>query len=214
MTENQQNRKNMMDATVAYMDEHAAKWQEVAIIGNVKNQLDGLLDAIAEAAETQAQSQVTYGKTKLALKKTIAVKADILNDLVEVHALMEGDDELARQMSDNKSELYRLPYEEFFMKVKFIIQKATELQEALSAEYGMTAEQLTGLQSDVDQLLALNGKPREYQIKSGVATQSLEDLFSQTNELLTGKLDNLMKIFTNRDANFYAGYQRARMIVD
>ena len=53
-----------------------------------------------------------------------------------------------------------------------------------------------------------------FHLKSGVATQTLDELFSQSNELLTGRLDNLMKIFVNRNPNFYNGYEKARMIVD
>ena len=51
-------------------------------------------------------------------------------------------------------------------------------------------------------------------LKSGVATQTLDELFSRSNELLTGRLDNLMKIFVNRDLKFYNEYEEARVIVD
>ncbi|MDZ7775277.1 MAG: hypothetical protein U5L09_06515 [Bacteroidales bacterium] len=127
-------------------------------------------------------------------------------------ALMDGDEELARQMGDSKSALYRLPYDDFIRKGKTIIQKATEQQEALTTDYGMTQEQLTDVQTKMDNLLAINGQPREYRIKSGVATQALETLFDQADDLLNNRLDNLMKIFVNRDPNFYNGYLQARII--
>ena len=41
---------------------------------------------------------------------------------------------------------------------------------------------------------------------SGVATRKLETLFNQADDLLNNHLDNLMKIFVNRDSNFYNGY--------
>ncbi|MCF8337914.1 MAG: hypothetical protein K9I74_08020 [Bacteroidales bacterium] len=63
-------------------------------------------------------------------------------------------------------------------------------------------------------LPAINGQPREYRIKSGVATQELDALFDQADDLLNNRLDNLMKIFVNRNPNFYNGYEKARMIVD
>jgi hypothetical protein len=61
---------------------------------------------------------------------------------------------------------------------------------------------------------AINGQPREYRIKSSVATRELETLFNQAGDLLKIHLDNLMKIFVNRNPDFYNGYQKARMIVD
>jgi hypothetical protein len=58
------------------------------------------------------------------------------------------------------------------------------------------------------------GQPREYRIKSSMATQELETLFDQADDLLNNRLDNLMKIFVNRDPDFHFGYRKARMIVD
>jgi hypothetical protein len=58
------------------------------------------------------------------------------------------------------------------------------------------------------------GRSREYSIKRGVATQSIDDLVKQGLDLLYNQLDNLMKIFKRRDPQFYHGYVLARTIVD
>ena len=214
MNQSQMNRKNMVEATLSFFDENAAKWQSIAKIGEVKNQLDALIRAIDDAADEQAQSQVTPGKTKLALKRVICEKADIINDLVEVYALMTGKEMLARQMAASTSDLYKLKNDDMLRQVKGIIAAALEHQDALTADYGLTAEQLTGLQADYDRFSELNGQPREYQIKSAVATLTLEELFTEANNLLANQLDNLMKVFKRRDPTFYNGYLKARMVVD
>lgn len=214
MNSNQISRKNMIEATLNYLDENANEWQSVAKMVSTKTQLSQINEAIDQSAKEQADAVATLGKTKILFKKAIATKADILNDIVEVYASIEGDDELARQMGDSKSDLYVLPYNELILKAQTIINTATELKETLIAEYGMTEEQITDLQNDVNRLLELNGQPRAYQIKSVIATKELEDLFSQSNDLLANKLDKLMSIFKTRNANFYNGYVRARMIIE
>jgi len=214
MNYDQVNRKNMLDAVNTYMDENVSKWQSIARLVSAKTELNQKLMAIDVAQAAQAEAQVTIGKSKLALKKAIAAKADVLNDLVEAYALIDGEDELARQMSDSQSDLYRLPYDEFFIQVKAIIEKATELQDMLVNDFGMTAEQVSDLQNDLTRLLEINGKPRAYQIKSSVATNEISQLLSEANEVLTNQMDKLISIFRRRDPNFYHGYKKARMIVD
>lgn len=214
MNVRQLNRKNMLDAVNSYLDENVSIWQSIAILATAKTRLNQTLIAVDVAQAAQAEAQVTIGKSKLALKKAIATKADVLNDLVEAHALIEGDDELARQMGDTKSDLFRASYSDFFIKVKAIIEKASELQEVLVNDYGMTAEQLTDIQNDLNRLLEINGQPRAYQIKSSVATNEIEQLLNEANDVLTNQMDKLISIFKRRDPNFYHGYQKARMIVD
>ena len=214
MTTNQMNRKHMIEATLNYLDEHAAKWESIAKLAATKTQLSQINEAIDEAAKAQSDANVTPGKTKLSLKKAIATKADILNDIVEVYATFEGDDELARQMGDSKTALFQMTYDALLIKVQHVIEKALKLQDTLIKDYGMTEAQVTDLKNDVDQLLAISGKPRAYQVKSSVATQELESLFSQASDLLSNQLDKLISIFKNRDANFYNGYQKARVVVD
>lgn len=213
MNTTQVNQKNMLETTLTYHDENAEKWQAIAKIVATKNQLTQLNNAIDLAAETQAKSVATIGKTKLTLKKAIAVIGDILNDLVEVYATFEGKDELTRQMSDSQSDLYKMPYDEMILRVKLIIDKAIEFKEPLLAEYGMTEEQITDLQTDLNSLLEISGQPRAYQVKSSVATKELLQLFDEANNLLRNQLDKLMSIFKKRDTNFYNGFVKARLVV-
>lgn len=208
------NRKHMVEATLTYLDGKPTLWQSIAKIGEVKNKLGEINLAIDKAAEEQQQAQVHIGKIKLALKRTISEKADIVNDLVEIFATMTGDEALAQQMADSASDIFLMKNSDMLRTVKQIVKAATDNGEALIAEYGMTAEQVTGLQADIDRYLELNGQPREYQVKSAVATLSLEELFTEASNLLTDQLDNLMKIFKRRDPNFYNGYLKSRMVVD
>ena len=214
MNTEQTNRLNMLESVNNYLDENAGKWQGISRLVAAKTELSQKIAAINAAAEAQANAQATYGKTKMALKKAIAAKADILNDVIEAYALTEGDDELARQMSDSQWELYRLPYNDFYIKVRSIIDKASELQEVLVSDFGLTTELITDVQNDLNQLLEIDGLPRAYQIKSSVATNEIEQLLSQAGDLLYNQIDKLMSIFKHSDTNFYHGYQKARMIVD
>jgi len=214
MNQRQMNSKHMIEATVTYLNEKAATWQSIAKIGEVKNTLGSINLAIDDTAELQSNSKVTIGKTKLALKRTVCEKADIVNDIVEVYALMNSKDKLAEKMADSASDLFKMKNDDMLRRVKLIIEKATGLQEPLAADYGLNAEQVVDLKVDYDQYLVLNGQPREYQIKSSMATQNMAELFTEANDLLSNKLDNLMKIFKRRDANFYHGYLKARMVVD
>lgn len=204
----------MVEATLGFLNENVTKWQSIAKIGEVKNKLAEVYAGIENTAMTQLEAQVNMGKVKLELKRVISQKADILNDLIEVYAQMTNKPQLAQAMADSATDLYRMRNDDMMRKVKLIIGAAVENQEALVAEYGMTAEQITDLQADYDRFMEVTGQPREYQIKSGVATTSLDELFAQATDLLSNQLDGLMKIFKRRDTAFYNGYEKARTLVE
>ncbi len=204
----------MVETTLSFLDSNATIWQNVARIAQVKNQISEASQAIDLAAVEQQSAQVNVGKIKLDLKRTIAEKADILNDLVEVYAQMNNNPTLAQQMSDNSTTLFRMKNDDMTRKVKQIVDAIVAHQDVLVAEYGLAAEQITGLQADYDYYQELSGQPREYQIKSGVATLTLDERFAEVHNLLTNQLDNLMKIFKRREPTFYSGYLKARMVIN
>lgn len=213
MNQRQINKKHMFETLLAYLDANATVWQGVAKIGEIKILLAQIIESITLLAKDQVDAAVSYGKTKLALKDTIAAKADVLNDLVEVYAIIVGDDELARHMGKSESDLFKLKNDDFILQIKVIIESATEYAEPLKEEYGMTDEQVADVQADLDRFLEISGLPRFYQVKSSVATKGLGELMEEASDLVRHKLDNLMKIYKRSNSSFYAGYEKARMII-
>ncbi len=213
MNKTQINQKEMYDTVLSYLDNNSALWSSIPKVGEFKNQLTDVVTQITNAQYAQQEAQVYLGKNKTQLKSTVAQKADILNDSLEAFALVTGNDKLAGQMAASYSQLNRMRNADFIPAVQAIIAAAEDNMEVLQAEYGVTAQQVQGLKTDLDEFLAINGLPRAYQVASVQATKDLELLFVEAKDAQE-KLDKVMSIFKRRDPNFYSGYEAARVIVD
>lgn len=213
MTKNQINRKEMQETVSSYLNEHAPIWNATPMIVTFKTQLDDINAAIDVVSSTQMQAQVFLGKTKSQLKKAVAQKADMLNDVLEAYAGVEGDAKLEQRMTASATKLFKVSNEDFSKTISEIISAANDHMEDLEP-YGCSEGMVTDLMNELDDYLELHGQPRMYRIRSSQATESLEALFAQAHELLNKRLDKVMKVFANRNATFYHGYLSARMIVD
>jgi predicted nucleic acid-binding Zn-ribbon protein len=214
MNKGQINRKEMHDSVIYYLDDSTEKWSFIPKVGEFKNELATVNDQIEQSQAAQQSAQVYLSKAKKKLKRTIATKADILNDALEAFAVVTGDVKLENKMNDSFSDLFRTTNLAFIPKIKEVIEVAETHINVLQAEYGVTPEQIDDLKVDLDNFLELNGQPRAYQIASVQASKDLEQLFSEAHEILSKKLDKVMTIFKRRDPNFYNGYLAARVVVD
>lgn len=214
MNKSQINKKEMYDTVLSFLDYNATLWASISKVGEFKNQFHGVVVQINNAQYAQQQSQVYLGKNKTQLKSVVAEKADILNDSLEAMALVTGNAKLETQMAATYSDLFRMRNADFVPAIKAIIDATENYMEVLSAEYGVTAEQVEGLKTDYNEFLSIYGLPRAYRVASTQATKDLELLFDEANTILENKLDKVMSIFKRRDPGFYNGYLAARVIVD
>ncbi len=214
MTKNQVNRKERNDVVINFLDDNATKWNSISKVGEFKNEFEALNTGIEEAQAAQSEAQVSVGKSKKQLKRTIAEKADILNDAVEAFAAVTENPALEDKMSATASELNRLRNEDFIVRIMEVVTGTLAHKDTLLAEYGVTEEQIIDLQTDLNGFQNILGKPRAYQIASVQATKDLSALFTESDSVLYTKLDKVMKIFKRRDTTFYNGYLAAREIVD
>ena len=143
----------------------------------------------------------------------MAGKADILNDVLATYAAIEGNATLEQKADRSYSELYRLPNQEFVVVIKETIKLLEEHIEAM-ADYCMSPDQITDLKNAYDNYLAISGQLRLYKVTTSQAVRALEDIFTQANELLTARLDRVMKRHKSANPNFYRGYLAAKVIVD
>jgi hypothetical protein len=214
MNKNQIIHKEMHNTVNTFLDGNTEKWAPILKVTEFKNKFSAVIGQIEQAQEAQLAAKVYIGKDKKELKKAIADQADVLNDSLEVIAIMDGNEKLASKMNETFSELNEMRNEDFIPKIKEIIKEAEKYSEVLEADYGITAMEIEGLKSDMNHFLELNGKPRAYQVASIQATKDLEQLFEEAEKILATKLDKVIKIFKHRDPNFYNGYLAARVIVD
>jgi hypothetical protein len=214
MKQYQIDRKEMHNAVINYLDTNVAVWSVVPKAGEFKNEFSLVNAQIEQAQAEQLAAQVYVGKSKDELKSVIAHKADILNDSIEVFAAVAGDVELESKMAGSYSDLNRLRNVDFPPKIMEIIDAAEANATPLQTDYNVTTEQIDDLKADIDAFLEMSGLPRAYQIASVQATKSLEQLFTEANDILVNKLDKVMKIFKRRDPNFYNGYLAAREVVN
>jgi uncharacterized membrane-anchored protein YhcB (DUF1043 family) len=214
MTSYQKDRKEMHDDVLLFLDSNSDKYSAIPAIGKAKNLLTEINQKIEIAQVEQEKSKVNMGKTKKQVKKLIAEKADILNDILEDYAGVINNSELAQRMDASATDLFSIDNQTFALRIKEIIDEVTKYIDPVKSEYGVTDEQVEDLRLDLDHFESINNLPRSYQIASKVATSDMDELFKKANKVLEDQLDKRMKIFKRRDPAFYKGYLAARVVVN
>lgn len=203
-----------------YMDDHTGIWNNIPAIGRYKNELDANLLAVSEKLKVTVESSKPVTQQKGELKETAVKKAIILIGGLAAHAVETGDLRLAELSDFSKTDLQRASDNLFRVPIDKMIAAARELLQVESAEgvpplsdQGITAEQLTDLESTLDDFSELIGDSRKLQIDSALHNKAVAELIADTYKLVQEKLDKSMKRFEASHPDFYEGYQRARVLV-
>ncbi len=212
MDQRQINRLEMYDAVQTYLNTNTNTWNSVPILVGFKNELDNLLTDIRKAQQDQEASRIYLGGNKTTQKRFVSEKADILNDALEAYASLNDLAELEQKAAKSFSHLYNLRNQDFITVINETIVLLEQHLDNLT-EYGVSADQITDLKNTMDRFLELSGQPRQYRIAGRQATTTLSDTFDQAADLLSNKMDKVMKRFKRTDASFYTGYLAARNIV-
>ena len=212
MNQKQVNTKEMMEATNSFLDANTAVWNAIPKIAEYKNELSDILLNIDQAARDQDAANVFIGTSIREIKRNLAIKMDILDDVLEAYADDIGDDELLSQASNTYTDYFKLTNSEIVTKVENVIG-LLESNVSKMRDFGMTKSQIDDAKLTLDSYQTKLGNPRAYQIASSVATKTLEDLFKQASETLE-KIDRLMKRFKRSNITFYNGYQGSRKTIN
>ena len=127
-------------------------------------------------------------------------------------AVISKDYELATKANFSRSDLARGRSAEVVSRCRNVWSAANDNLDVLGA-FGVTATKLTTLKKRIDDFETSQPKPRQDRANSSAATQTLPELFRQTDELLSGCLDGLILQFEANDADFVNAYQTARKVV-
>ena len=212
MNQSQNNRLAMFESTNSFLAQNQSVWYSIPIVRTFKTELAGNIDSIKVYAGKQEASQVFISKSLSDQKMLIAEKMAIIDDSVEVYAEDTGNAELLVQTTNSKSDYYKLPNEEFEIKVTNVIEVVENVLPSL-ANYGITTVELGIVKEEFNDFQEKRGKPRSYRISSRVATQELKELFDASLSLLS-KLDKILKRYKLTNPAFHNGYLAARKTIN
>lgn len=212
MTKKQSNDYRMFVNTQQYMDLHTFVWNVIAKIVLYKIDLDELIARIKDKSqEIDGLESVTELKDKL--KGMVVIKISGLSGTLQSYAYDVGKEDFAKTVKATKSDLNAMKERELLIFSNMAIEKATEKVGEL-ADFGVSSEMLTEIQTTVDEFGALIGQPRTIRNTKFIALDTIEELFAECRILLNKKMDNNMLMFRENNPEFHSGYDRARTIVD
>jgi hypothetical protein len=182
-----------------------------------KNALDELYVSIAKIheIETQQIDALSKGATqdKADIKGTLISLILKIGGIIYVYAFENGNKELTAKMNLNKSQLFRLDGNSLLATAYEIIAKANEISSDL-ANYGITKEDLQGLEKCTEDFDARIVKPRTIITEHKLHTTNLTQVFIETDSILYDKLDKLINLFKISDPDFYLSYKNARNVIN
>lgn len=195
-----------------YLDDSTDKWNTVPALLRYKNTLDESLQAIHEKSKEVPQNSKPVTQQKNEVKAVAALKAAILAGAVSAYAAEHGNLQLQQAADLTKSALEKMSDRSFRAPIDHLIAAARAELEAL-ADQGVTDEQLTELETTLDDFSELIGDPRRIQISAALKSRAVSDLINEIVSLLNDQLDKSMLRYKLIDPSFYEGYERARVIV-
>ncbi|WP_062061264.1 hypothetical protein [Aquimarina longa] len=108
---------------------------------------------------------------------------DIIDDAIESFAEDTENAELLSKSSNTPSDYFRLPNEDFEIKVLNIIKLSEETLPQMDG-YGMTQEEIEDVKILTNTFLEKRQKPRAFWVASKVATLSLDEQFREATQIL------------------------------
>ena len=152
--------------------------------------------------------------TKVTAKSNLEETVLLIADQLSAYASKIGDAMLGAAINFSKSQLDGLPDSDLVLAAKAVEKNAGEHSTILETDYKITAEELATLTTRRERFDKLKTTPRDAIIARHVATLSLPDAITFVRGLYRNELDRMMTRFKTTNADFYASYFGARVIID
>lgn len=203
----------MFLTTQESLDSNSALWNMIPVLLTVKNNLDELIQRIADVNEKTVSNSKAVTANKEIVLEGLSQKAVILSGILQAYAAFTNNVKLAGRVKLTHSEIIRARETDVEALVAPVINEARkELSNIV--DFGASEAQVLELETSLDDFNTQIGQPRTVRNQAYAAITLLDELFDATNDVVKNKLDKLMIQFKYSQTEFYSEYARARTIVD
>jgi hypothetical protein len=204
----------MVNSTVGYCDLNATATASITAFGPTITVIKGKLVLI------NGLNQIGGGTTKGVTQDTILIREAMTNMALKcanatmAYANVTNNNTLKALVNFTKSKLDALKKEDVD-DVCEGIHDATDANIAAVAAYGVTAADVTDLQTAIGLYRTATQNPRQALISKSQAIKQAKGLVKDIiDNLLTGQLDVMVNTLKSTNPEFVSGYYQAREVID
>ena len=213
MNQNQENKFSMYLVVQKVLTAHQGMWNGTPAFVTANTAFNNVINAISTAAQKQMKGSSGATLDKLDAKKAMIDKAIDIKSAVIAYASANKNNTLKEKMEKSRSDMESMRDTLIGDFCQLVYNEASPLAAQL-VSYGVTAGELSALQTAINAYKALIGAPRVSIGEESSATLELDGLFGQGDALLKDQIDKLMEGFASSQLEFYARYQSGRIIVN
>jgi Carboxypeptidase regulatory-like domain len=164
---------------------------------------------------TQLRSSVLTGiaTDKNAFRQSLGMQASDVAGMIFAFASVSANNTLKQEVNFSLSKLIQGNEEAFISRCQNIHAKGVENLGAL-ADYGITQQTLTNLQTAITDYVAKSPQTRTAKSNRKTLTANLSNLFKQADTVLKEQMDKLIVAFRAEHPDFVKTYEANRIIVD
>jgi len=205
MTDEQENKRSMANATMTVMDDNNGVWSALTgpsnIVTSIKDTLT-LIDsnAVSQAGTTTGITQARGNAREVMTNRAIAVAGGGL-----AYANVNGDAALAAKFDYVRSDMTKARDTEVTDIANIILGAANDNAAAL-VDYNVSAMDITDLEAAITTYEGLESG-RDAVVARSLATEALNVLFGQLMDKLNNQLDPFMETYKNSEQGFYISYK-------
>ena len=206
-------RHNANKQVLLTLKNNEVKLSGVPVMATVVSKLEELVNE-TNALITKAEGipAKTAGNKDIARADLVAIALKASN-AVKVYAFITRNENLTNFLVTTESDLSKnMRQNELLDYAKNLSGHITPIATEL-AEYGLTPEMATELETEINEYEALLSEPRKLISDRKTTNELIDDKMDEIYTLLIHQLDPLMELFID-DQELYLSYKSARMIVD
>lgn len=215
MTDKQRAKLQMMQATLAVLDQHSHLYQANAAFTKARQRLQDLVADLDPTADNQqgAARPAKPGAVKKATKLLLAQRTAEVAAALYAHADDTADLNLQTDSDYTESQLSRSTENDLLRIAQHLHQRATELLPQLK-DQGVSAAELAELAAALTSFKAEQTAPRVAAATGKAYTQSLAADLREAFALLRHRVDKFMVRYQRTDPKFHTAYESARQTIN
>lgn len=213
MTDTQENKLSMFEATNAVMDANSAIWTPVDAVSDISIKVKSIITDIQDLRQIQELDTkgITVNKT-VVRDELITATLKLING-ISAYASITENYTLLGEVKYTPSQL-KTARDTIFYDIAVLIQSKAAPLETELAKYLIKTDDITGQQALISQYTEALPEKRVAVVTSKTSTTDLKIKFKEMDVLLKEKLDRLILIFEATNPDFVKQYFNARIIID